>query len=365
MDKPCLLEFQPNRVRRNYNGGAGIEKLRGTSSALDSDRPEEWIASLVEAKNPGLVPVVQEGLSICRVKGQDVLFRDVLQSDPTFYLGADFAPENGLDLGFLVKLLDSSMRLHVQAHPTAAFAQEHLNSRYGKLECYYILSVREGTQPYIRLGFQHSPGKSEWRRIIKEQDMTAMDACFERVPVAPGEVWYIPGGVPHAIGENILMVEIMEPSDLVVRCEFNREGLVVPPEARFMGKGLEYCLDIFDYSEQSVQQVTEKYRLAPVRIDSKPGAVSERLAEFQTFAIHRLTLQPNAHSTLAGGGPRVFLATKGEAIIRHGNQTSALQQGNGLFAAASQSLEITTISGAELCYVTGNTRGNPDQKARS
>ena len=32
------------------------------------------------------------------------------------------------------------------------------------------------------------------------------------------------------------MLEIMEPSDLVVRCEFEREGIVVPEDGRFMGQ---------------------------------------------------------------------------------------------------------------------------------
>jgi len=35
---------------------------------------------------------------------------------------------------------------------------------------------------------------------------------------------FIPGGILHAIGEGIFMVEIMEPSDLAVRFEFERAG---------------------------------------------------------------------------------------------------------------------------------------------
>ena len=65
---------------------------------------------------------------------------------------------------------------------------------------------------------------------MEKQDKARMDGCFEKIPVQVGEVWYIPGGMPHAIGEGITMLEIMEPSDLVVRCEFEREGIVVPGE---------------------------------------------------------------------------------------------------------------------------------------
>ena len=55
---------------------------------------------------------------------------------------------------------------------------------------------------------------------MEKQDKARMDGCFEKIPVQVGEVWYIPGGMPHAIGEGITMLEMMEPSDLVVRCEF-------------------------------------------------------------------------------------------------------------------------------------------------
>ena len=142
----------------------------------------------------------------------------------------------------------SSMRLHLQAHPTREFARQHLGQSWGKLEAYVILSTRPGCEPFIRLGFQHPPTPEEWQRIVIEQDIAAMDACFEPVPVRPGQVWFVPGGLPHAIGGGLTVLEIMEPSDLVVRCEFEREGIVVPPSARFMGREPADALRIFDFT---------------------------------------------------------------------------------------------------------------------
>ncbi len=167
--------------------------------------------------------------------GEWTTLHDLFARDPDYYFGREHAERLGAHPGFLAKLLDSAMRLHVQAHPTAAFAREHLGSPWGKLEAYVILALRDAEHAYIRLGFQRPPSPSEWRRIVLEQDIAAMDACFDPIPVRVGEVWLVPGGLPHAIGEGILMLEVMEPSDLVVRCEFVREGVEVPPEARFMG----------------------------------------------------------------------------------------------------------------------------------
>jgi mannose-6-phosphate isomerase len=356
---PKLLSMLPNRVRRNYRGGAGIDRLRSSEGAAvnvvfqDGDHPEEWVASLVEAKNPGLDFIKNEGLSRCDLPGEPLLV-DILKSTPDFYLGARYA-DYGLDLGFLLKILDSSMRLHVQAHPTADFARKHLGSKYGKFECYYILAIRGGTDAYIRLGFQHLPSRAEWRRIISEQDIKAMDSCFEKIPVNVGEVWYIPGAVAHAIGENILMLEIMEPSDLVVRCEFEREGIIVPPEARFMGHDLDFCLNIFDYTELSVDKIKEKYRLAPQPLTACGDVIYEELAAppISPFTVRRLRFTMKAQITIAGKIPQVAIVCYGAVTINTGNESVVLANGESLFiAAAADTLTVSSHGKAEICLVS-------------
>jgi mannose-6-phosphate isomerase len=357
-----LLPLLSNRVRRTYRGGAGIDRLQSGGAVYgryqeevqDGDKPEEWVASLVCAKNPGMLPVEHEGLSRCATNEQPLL-ADLVRSAPEFYLGKEWYSVHGLDLGFLLKILDSSMRLHVQAHPTAAFARKYLGSPYGKFECYYILSIREGNEGYIRLGFQHPPSRTEWRRIIMEQDIAAMDACFEKIPVTPGSVWYIPGGIPHAIGENILMLEIMEPSDMVVRCEFEREGIIVPPEARFMGRDIDFCLDVFDYTERSIKDVMQKYRLSPKNLNgSGNGALFEEIAgpPIAPFIIRRLSLDPGAAIPLDNTACCVAVTTKGSAVIKSNGETVVLCQGQSLFiAAAAEQLNIQTTERTELCFV--------------
>ena len=357
LDNRFLLPLKPNRVRRNYLGGAGIDRLQAGGEGVfqDTDRPEEWVASLVDAKNPGLDPVENEGLSRCAISGQP-LFADLLAAAPEFYLGKEWYSAHGLDLGFLLKILDSSMRLHVQTHPTRDFAREYMGSSYGKFECYYILSIREGKEGYIRLGFQRPPSKSEWRRIIEEQDIPAMDACFEKIPVKAGEVWYIPGGVPHAIGENTLMLEIMEPTDLVVRCEFEREGIVVPPGARFMGRDLDFCLDVFEYTGQSVAEITEKFRL-PVKPlgENNNGALLEELAAppIAPFNVRRLSLEPGAAFSFGGGVFHAAIVTRGSAVIKAGGEAVVSRHGQSLFIAASvEQVEINSTEKTELCFVS-------------
>ena len=359
MNHPALLKLPENRARRNYSGGAAIDMLKRKPVCQDGRQPEEWMASTVTATNPGMDPVEKEGMAfIVDAAGRKRWLTDLFQESPEFYLGAAHFQNYGPHTGFLAKLLDSAIRLHVQAHPSRAYAQRHLNSRWGKLECYAILGVRPGYEPYIRLGFQRPPSRAEWLRIMEQQDIRAMDACFDRVPVRPGEVWYVPGGLPHAIGEGVLMLEVMEPSDLVIRCEFEREGIVVPPQARFMGKDAASSLDIFDYTAYSVEEVTRKFRLTP--------RVLEETAEYRweqqtdktitdSFAIEKLTLQPNGTFTSSQEGRfALLLVTQGVVKIRTGAEEVLLGQGESCFAAAGADtmvLESLDMAPAQVCVI--------------
>ncbi|OIQ95581.1 putative mannose-6-phosphate isomerase GmuF [mine drainage metagenome] len=333
-----LAPILPTRVRRAYRGGRLLDELEGRLPAGDSNRPEDWIASTTAARNPGLPLEVGEGRTRVLRPGVGVTtLAALIEEDPVFHLGEEHIGGFGTALGFLAKLLDSAMRLHVQVHPTSLFARERLGMPYGKLEVYYVLAIRPGTEGRLWLGFQHSPGREEWRRIVAGQDLAAMAACFDPIPVRPGEAWIVPGGMPHAIGEGVLMVEVMEPSDLVVRCEFEREGVVVPEAARFMGRGLDFCLDVFDYTSRTVGEIAALCRLNPGRVAEGPGWVLERLVgadRTSCFEIERLTA--SSHCGLIGDGRfSVVIQTRGRGLISSGSQSHAMCCGQACFVAAS------------------------------
>jgi mannose-6-phosphate isomerase len=334
--KKSLIHFTENRVRRNYCGGSGLDRFNGQLHCVDSDCPEDWIASTVLANNPGLVSIANEGLAKVSVDGVEQLFIDFLAGEPEFYLGSKHVEKHGVNLGFLVKLLDSSMRLHVQAHPTANFARKHLNSEFGKLECYYILGCREGVVPYIRFGFQRPPSPAEWQRIVFEQDIKAMDACFEKIPVKPGDVWYIPGGFPHAIGEGLTMVEVMEPTDLVVRCEFVREGIEVPPEARFMNRDPEFALKIFDFTKLTVENAMRDYRVTPEVLEDNENYTLQRLIgnrQTPCFEILKLIVRKTC-STLLDDRFCVGVCLNGKGILQAGDEHMRVTRSSRFFIPA-------------------------------
>jgi len=273
--KNSLIELPQNRVWRSYQGGYTLDKLIGKRDPRDSHFPEDWIASVTAACNPGSSNEI-EGISKVRIGGQELLFTDLIARDPEYFLGADHVARFGQQPMVLVKLLDSAVRLQLQAHPTAEFAQAHLNSSSGKAEAYYILDVREDVEEaFVYLGFQRPPDRAELKRCIEEQDLVTMESFFDRIRVKPGDVLFIPGGVPHAIGGGIFMVEIMEPSDLVVRFEFESAGYTLPESARFMDRGLDFCLDIFDLEVRSESRVRAEHMFKP-RLEKTYGPNAHR-----------------------------------------------------------------------------------------
>lgn len=350
-----FLEVLPTRVRRGYTGGAQLERWTRTGPGEDSIRPEDWIASTTVAKNPGLPHLDGEGLTRVRTPdGRQSDLRSEIARNPEHFLGAPHVRARGTEIGFLAKILDSSIRLHIQAHPTGAFAREHLASPHGKLETYVILGAREGVEPYALLGFRQAPSRDEWHRIIADQDLPAMHACLNRVPLRAGEVWLVPGGLPHAIGEGVLMLEVMEPSDWVVRCEFERAGIIVPPAGRYMGRDLDFCLNIFDYSPYDDAAIRRKCRLEARLLAESPAATLAELvgpAQTDCFRVHRL--QVRAPTPVPGEGNfRLLLVTAGEGVFHTPNAPHPLQPGGRLLLpAGSGSCRVEPAPGQTLEFV--------------
>src|SRR5689334_7012795 len=153
----------PNRVSRFNRGGLLLDRFRGSAEPADTDRPEDWVGSATRTwSRPGTSPT-DEGLSNADVEGRTRRVAEVLADDPEGVAGPDLASA-GPATGILVKLLDAGIRLPVHAHPTRAFAREHLGSSFGKAEAWIVLGTRTipgAPPPHVRLGFRRPVGRDE------------------------------------------------------------------------------------------------------------------------------------------------------------------------------------------------------------
>ena len=321
------LPLDTNPVWRSYRGGRILRAFRGQPDTGDDHFPEDWLASTVAARNGPHTQGPDEGISsICR-NGQKITVGQLLMTDPESTWGnRSRGKKTSPGLGVLIKLLDASVRLQVQAHPDRQFVRRYLSGDAGKTECWYILSTRGPAQVY--LGFQRPPSRAEWKRLLQEQDVAEILACFEPIPVQAGDCLVVPAGVPHAIGAGIFMIELQEPSDWVVRCEASNGELVLPEAQRYMGLGLDACLDVFDYQAYPLTEVRTRFQQPPRIVASTAAFTEEQIIGQRYEEFFRLRrVRGTGPARWQGDEIMVLIMTKGEGLLCSGGSEQLVRQG--------------------------------------
>jgi mannose-6-phosphate isomerase len=337
-----LLRLPPNRVWRTYPGGRTLDLLAGAAAPEDGPFPEHWVGSTVRARNVGREELVEGPARVQWGKAgeREADWTDLLRADGTYLLGTEHLATFGPEPGVLVKLLDPAIRLHFQVHPTRSFARARLGQPSGKEEAYHLLAVRpEEREPHLYLGWREVPTRQKLKRWIEEQDLMALAAAMNRVPVRPGDTLVVPGGVPHALGGGLLLVELQEPSDLAVRFEYERGGHVLPEAARFLGRGLEFCLEVF------AAEPTDPQRLAPPvrRIAEGAGWWRDELigpTASPCFRLRRVCIQKE--TTWRPAGFALVVVAEGRGTVEAPGGTVTLAPGSTWAYPAG--LDAVTVS---------------------
>ena len=259
--RPLRLDYHP--VHRFYQGGKLIEQFRGLPEPRDHDRPEDWVGSCTLAANPDRQGRPQ-GLSTVEVDGVGAApLVELVERFPEPMLGTRFVARWGVTPGVLVKLLGAPGRLPVHAHPSRAFAERHLGSRFGKTEAWIVLETHatDGEPAHVKLGFQPHVTRDWFRGAVERQDATELTGALHHLEVRPGDVYLVGAGMPHLIGPGILIAETQEPTDFGVLAEWRRFG--VSEEGATMGLGWDVALDVFDYTPRDREALLAVARQQP------------------------------------------------------------------------------------------------------
>lgn len=323
-----IIKFKENRVHRAYYGGKRIDRFAGKAVCEDGRSPEEWLASTVTAFNPDC-PKENEGLSVCE---DGRFFRDVLTAEPDKLLGAKNVAKHGQTMSLLVKLLDSAERLVIQCHPTVPFAKQYFHSDFGKTECWYILDTDGDAHVY--LGFKEGVTREKWVELFENQDTAGMLDCLHRFSVKPGELWFVSGGVPHAIGGGCFMIELQEPSDLMVIPErVSPSGIQMAESKIHGGLGFERMFDCFEYTGASAEETRRKYCRTANAVDNVLAPLVDRSLT-DKFSMQVLRVNGEATVNLQGQYA-VMVVTDGEGTLTDGDTVTPLKKGDKMFIAAS------------------------------
>ena len=341
-----IAKLQSNRVRRTYLGGGRIDAFTGaincappatetphtggaqlvaTADAINCvppmPMPEDWMASTTTAFN-GTLEIEGEGLGRLE-DGQ--LVKDVVGTLP-----------------ILVKLLDSDERLVIQAHPTVPCAQRLFNSPVGKTECWYFLP---GTAPdaCVYLGFKPGITRAKWEAAFEAQD--GLLDFLHRIPVKVGDFVFVDGGMPHAIGGGCFMIELQEPSDLMVVAErVTPSGRRIPDAKMHGGVGWEKMFEVYEYEGRSFEETCARY-------GRRAGGSQERVPPVTQILGPELTDKFSMWCVTNGGIlslPRdraVAVVTEGAGEVNG----LAVKKGDRLVVAGERQLAVTGAATLIVC----------------
>ncbi len=336
------IKLTSARAWRTYLGGKLIEELHGADQPVDNHFPEEWIMSIVSARNIGREHIKDEGLSKVDIPGSNIALKNVIDRSPEEFLGKQHAEKFGSQTGVLVKIIDSAERLTVQVHPDRDKAQELFNSRYGKTESWHILGGREidGEPPVVYLGFKPGVTREQWERLFYEQDIQGMLDCMHKYYVHPGDTFLIEGGTPHAIGSGCLLVEIQEPTDYTIRIEkTSPSGFKIDDFMCHQGLGFEKMFECFNYVNYTREETLNKWQIAASVINDASDYKETELIGYKNTPYFRMTLV-EVQNGMVISGDGVFSGIyilSGHANIITDGESQLVNKGDQFFIPANVS----------------------------
>ncbi len=341
-----VYKLQSNRVYRSYFGGKRLDRLYGNEVCEDSQFPEDWVASTVRAFNVGREHIV-EGLSLTE---DGTPLADIIASDPERVLGKEQNERFGGKMSILVKLLDAAERLFIQCHPTVEFAKEFFNSDFGKTECWYIISAEP--QAVVYLGFKEGITYEKWHTCFEVQDTEGMLNLMHKISVEKGDLIFVAGGVPHAIGGGCLLCELQEPSDYMVIPERkSKSGIVLADVKMHGGLGWDKMFDCFSYDGFSEAELKNKYFRHPILAPNTVTAVVDTSLT-EKFCMD-CALVDGEMTVEYKGKYAVAVLTEGECTLKANGKSISLKSGDQVFITADQG-EFALCGNATVMLCTPN-----------
>lgn len=172
-------------------GGHRLQEIYGFDTDIDR-LGEAWVVTSL----PGNADNAVEGLQMS--------LNELYQTHRELFGTKDtMVPVKGM-------VIAAEQDLSVQVHPNDAYALEHDNSR-GKPEAWYIIDVKEGAH----IEFGHT---AKTKEELKEKiTQGKWDELLRYVYPKKGDFLFVPDGVMHALGKDMVVYEISKNADLTYR----------------------------------------------------------------------------------------------------------------------------------------------------
>ena len=229
------FKFHPLFMERLW-GGRELEKLYGKALPPGKQIGESWEI----ADRPDATSVISNGA----LAGKSL--RWLMENHAREIIGGDTVPER---FPLLVKILDAQDKLSIQVHPRSTVASRLKGEP--KTEMWYIAQAQPNAELYV--GLNSGVTREEFEQKLHQG---AVAECIHRVPVATGDVMFLPSGRIHAIGAGLVIFEIQQNSDTTYRVfDWNR----VDANGKARELHIAESLASIDFSDYAPEQVKSKY----------------------------------------------------------------------------------------------------------
>ena len=300
--QPCPLVFEPIFKPKIWGGRKLADLL---DKHLPGDEPigEAWEVADLERDQSMVARGPAKGSSIGRLVCE---------------WGADLLGDAGLFDGrfpLLIKYLDAVQDLSVQVHPDAATARRLGGEVRVKNEAWYIVDA--APHGCIYRGLNDGVDQEAFAAAARNGTCAPL---LRRIPVRPGQCYYLPSGTVHALGAGVVVAEVQTPSDITYRVfDWNRVDAATgqPRELH-----IDAALDCINFG---AQEITEDRRSHVATV----WTTVTRLVTSDSFIVERVKMTEGLDEQIPYDQLVVWMVIEGKGAITFDGSAEPFPFGKG------------------------------------
>ncbi len=212
----------------------------------------------------------------------------------------------------LLKFLDAHAMLSVQVHPSEAYPELIPVGNSAKTEAWVVIEPAKGSRIFV--GLQPGTTAGDLRKSLDDGTISNHLVC-----IAPkqGDAVFIPAGTVHALGDDVVVFEVQQNSDVTFR--LYDWGHIDASTGRLRPLQVDHALASIDFADNDGGLVT------PIVVSTSPME-RERLFDCEHFLLWRLR---GELPFIVGAAevPRVLVCIEGSGWFEGGGCAYGIDKG--------------------------------------
>lgn len=265
------------------------------------------LETMLGKKLPAGEPIGESWETSCRGNDNNVIrngelagstLADVFRTDKEALVGHSLSGPAKFPL--LNKFIDANDLLSVQVHPDEK-AAAGVGDAEAKTEAWYIMHADPGAT--LIKGLKPGTTKAAFEDAVRSDTVPAL---LNSIPVATGDMVFVPAGCVHAMGKGLVICEIQQNSDTTYRVyDWGR----VDADGKPRQLHVEQALRAINFEDRSPDKVR------PIEV-AEGRNKRAYLVACPYFAMQTLTLEEPMEESTRGERFESLMIVSGSAVIR-------------------------------------------------